>query len=334
MRLPCPAVPRHEMRVFTDPEIRSLLQPAEVVDAIEAAFRRDYAKTAVMPVRTQVEVEGDGVLLVMPCFESAVPALGAKLVTLFGKAAERLQANYLLFEPASGKLLALMAANCLTDLRTAATSALATRHMARVEARVLGIFGTGRQARAHIEVMTALWRFERVLVCGSNAERSRAFADAMANELKVEVAPADACLCASQADIICTCTTSSTPVLEASWLRTGTHLNLVGAFRPHTREVDSETVRRARIIVDTYEGALAEAGDLLIPMSEGVISRDSVVADLHEVVSGKKAGRTSADEITLFKSVGCALEDLVTAMLAFQKAERARERMKCGGNTT
>jgi len=170
--------------------------------------------------------------------------------------------------------------------------------------------------------MTAVWQFERVLVCGSSAERSRAFAAAMANELGLAVEPADARSCASQSDVICTCTNSSTPILEGQWLRPGTHLNLVGAFQPDKREVDSETMRRARIVVETYESALAEAGDLLMPMRKGVISREHVFADLHEITSGKKAGRTSADEITVFKNLGCALEDLVAATLACQKAEQ------------
>ena len=158
------------MRVFTDSDIRSLLDPAEVVEAIEAAFARDYRSTVVMPVRTRVDLTG-GALLVMPCYDSAVPGLGTKLVTSFENVAERVQASYVLLDPVSGKLRALMAANYLTDVRTAATSAVATRHMARRDAKVLGVFGTGRQARSHIEVMTAVWQFERVLVCGSSSNR-------------------------------------------------------------------------------------------------------------------------------------------------------------------
>lgn len=311
------------MRIFSDSDIRSLLHPAEVVEAIEAAFARDYHATAVMPVRTHVEVAGHGVLLVMPCYDSAVPGLGVKLVTFFEKAPgpERLQATYVLLDPASGKLRAQMAANYLTDVRTAATSAVATQHLARKDAKVLGVFGAGRQARAHIEAMTAVRRFDRVLVCGSRTERSREFATAIASERGLTVEPSDARSCASQADVICTCTTSSTPVLEGKWLRPGTHLNLVGAFQPGKREADSETMRRGRIVVETYESALVEAGDLLIPMREGVIGREQVIADLHEIASGKKIGRTSADQITVFKNLGCALEDLITATLAYQKAE-------------
>jgi ornithine cyclodeaminase/alanine dehydrogenase-like protein (mu-crystallin family) len=309
------------MRIFTDSEIRSLLRPAEVVDAIEAAFARDYSSTLVMPVRSRVELAGRGVLLIMPCYDSAVPGLGTKLLTYLDDAAERVQASYVLLDPANGKLRALMEANYLTDVRTAATSAVATRHMARRDAKVLGVFGTGRQARSHIEVLAAILRFERLLVCGSSPERSRTFAAAMSKQPGLALEPADARTCASQSDVICTCTTSSTPVFDGKWLRPGTHLNLVGAFQPEKREADSEAIRRARIVVEAYETALAEAGDLLIPMREGVISREHIVADLHELASGKKAGRTSPDEITIFKNLGCALEDLVTATLAFRSSE-------------
>ncbi len=122
-----------------------------------------------------------------------------------------------------------------------------------------------------------------------------------------------------ESDVLCTCTTANEPLFDGRLLRPGTHLNLVGTFQDRTREVDDETVKRARVVVDTYEGAMAEAGDLLIPLRNGVIARDHILADLHELASGRKTGRTAPDDITLFKSVGCALEDLVTAMLAYKK---------------
>jgi alanine dehydrogenase len=307
--------------MLTDFDVRSLLDPGEVMDAVEHAFRTSYGSTAIMPVRSRMEVPG-GVLLTMPCFDSSLPALGAKLVTFLANAPQRVRANYVLLDPADGSLKALMEANHLTDLRTAATSAIATRLMTRRDAQVLGIFGTGRQARAHLEVLPSVRPFKRFLVCGSNPQRSREFAATMSKELRLQIEPADARACASQADIICTCTTAGKPVLEGRWLRPGTHLNLVGSFAPSTREVDSETMRRARIAVETYEGALAEAGDVMLPMREGVITRESIVADLHELTSGKKQGRTSEDEITVFKNLGCALEDLVTAALVWKKAAR------------
>lgn len=123
--------------------------------------------------------------------------------------------------------------------------------------------------------------------------------------------------------MICTCTTSPEPVFRGEWLRPGTHINLVGAFQPHTRECDDETMRRARIVVDTYEGALAEAGDILLPLASGAIQREQIVADLHELASGKRQGRTAPEDITVFKSVGCALEDLVTAHWIYQRAKHS-----------
>jgi ornithine cyclodeaminase/alanine dehydrogenase-like protein (mu-crystallin family) len=209
----------------------------------------------------------------------------------------------------------MASANYLTDLRTAATSAVATKCLAGEDARVLGIFGTGRQARAHIQVLPLVRRFERVLVCGNHPAQAREFATQMSQEINRPVESVDAQTCVTQSDVLCTCTTSQLPLFDGNLLRPGTHLNLVGAFQPHAREVDSHTVQRAHVVVDTYDGALAEAGDLLIPTKEGVISRDHIAADLHELLTGKKQGRTTSSEITLFKSVGCGLEDLVTAEL-------------------
>jgi ornithine cyclodeaminase/alanine dehydrogenase-like protein (mu-crystallin family) len=142
----------------------------------------------------------------------------------------------------------------------------------------------------------------------------------MKPEHSMKIEAVDAETCARESDVLCTCTTSGVPLFDGWWVRPGTHLNLVGAFQPETREVDDETVKRARVVVDTYDGALAEAGDLLIPLKNGAIHRDHVVADLHEIASGKKQGRTSHEDITLFKSVGCALEDLVTAQLIYRRA--------------
>ena len=208
-----------------------------------------------------------------------------------------------------------MEANYLTDLRTAATSAVATDLLARKDAETLGIFGSGRQAEAHLAALPRVRNFKRFLVCGSGRSDLSAFCEKMKTELAIQIEPASAETVARESDVICTCTTASEPLFDGTWLRPGTHLNLVGAFQPETREVDDITVKRARVVVDTYDGALAEAGDLLIPIKSGAIDRSHIMADLHEIASGKKPGRIHQDDITLFKSVGCALEDLVTAKL-------------------
>jgi ornithine cyclodeaminase len=140
----------------------------------------------------------------------------------------------------------------------------------------------------------------------------------MKMEHGLEIEPASAETLARESDVICTCTTACEPLFDGNALRAGAHLNLVGAFQPETREVDGATVRRARVVVDTYEGALQEAGDVLIPIRSGMVDRSHIIADLHEIAGGKKPGRTRPDEITLFKSVGCALEDLVTAQQIYE----------------
>jgi alanine dehydrogenase len=231
------------------------------------------------------------------------------------------QAVYELLDPQTGIAVVRMEANYLTDVRTAATSAVATDLLARADVETVGIFGSGRLATAHLAALPRVRKFKRFLVCGSGRSDVAAFCGKMKDELGINVESVNAETVARESDVICTCTTAHEPLFDGNWLRPGTHLNLVGAFQPETREVDDITVKRARVVVDTYDGALQEAGDLLIPIKNGTINRSHVVADLHEIASGKKAARTTADSITLFKSVGCAMEDLVTAQLIYHQVE-------------
>jgi ornithine cyclodeaminase/alanine dehydrogenase-like protein (mu-crystallin family) len=306
------------MHFFSEEQVRQSANPDEIVGAIRKAFARDFHGTLRMPVRTQIELAGS-VLLLMPCFDSELQAAGVKIVSVSPE--QGVNATYALLDASSGKVLAVMEANCLTDQRTAATSAVATDLLARQEVRCLGVFGSGRQAVAHLTILRRVRDFRQFFVCGSPRSDLGAFTARMKTEHGIQIEAVDAETCARESDVLCTCTTSPEPLFHGEWLRPGAHLNLVGAFQPETREVDDETVRRARIVVDTYEGALAEAGDLLIPMKKGTIDASHVIADLHQIVSGQKIGRTGADDITLFKSVGCALEDLVTAKLVFEKRQ-------------
>lgn len=304
------------MQLLTEDEVRKRLDPDRVIAAIESAFRDRYPST-IIPVRANLQMSG-GIFLTMPCYDSAGHVLGLKLVVVQEKprrSEDRTQATYMLLDPQTGRPSVIVPANYLTDVRTAATSAVATKFLAREQVKVLGVFGVGRQARAHINVIPRVRRFEQVLVCGRDAETSRDFAQRMSAETGLPVAAADARTCAAESDVLCTCTSSHAPLFDGNLLRAGVHLNLVGTFQPRAREVDSGTVQRARVFVESYEGAPAEAGDLLIPMQEGVIGHTHVAGDLHELASGKKRGRTSPEDITLFKSVGCALEDLATAEL-------------------
>src|SRR5438876_3009822 len=268
------------MITLTEDDVRQRLDPAQVITAIESAFRDRFAST-VIPNRIHLPTT-QGVFLIILCHGHAANAMGMKLVVVQDKPArpeDRIQATYLLFDPNTTRPRRAASANYLTDVRTAATSAIATKFLAREDARVLGVFGTGRQARAHIEVLPLVRRFERVLVCGTDPAQARHLARKMSEEARRRVESTDAATCACQSDVLCNCTSSQVPLFDGKVLRPGTHLNLVGAFQPHAREVDSRTVQRAHVIVDTYDGALAEAGDLLIPIKEGILSRDHIAAD-------------------------------------------------------
>jgi ornithine cyclodeaminase len=304
------------LRNLAQDDVKAALEPTRVIAAIEDAFRDRYPAT-VMPVRTQMKL-AEGIFLMMPCYDREGHGLGMKLVMVVDTPAnpdQKLHATYLILDSATGHPTLSMPAAYLTEIRTAATSAVATKFMAREDVRVLGIFGTGRQARAHLQVLRHVRNFQHFLVSGSDPGRSKEFAAEMARDLGAPVESVYSRACASESDVLCTCTTSPNPLFDGHLLRAGTHLNLVGSFQPHTREVDDTTIQRSRVVVDTFEGALAEAGDLLIPLNKGHINRDKILADLHQVVSRRKTVRTRSDEITLFKSVGCALEDLAAAEL-------------------
>lgn len=305
------------MRLYSESQVRSAVTADQVIQAIRSAFTRGFA-TLRMPARTMLELDG-ALLLVMPCYDSALNAAGVKLVSVSAKVG--VHAIYELLDPATGISIARMEANYLTDLRTAATSAVATDLLARKDAETLGIFGSGRQAIAHLTVLPSVRKFKRFLVCGSGRSDLKAFCVKMKQEHALDVETVDAQTVAKESDVICTCTTVHEPLFDGNWLRLGTHLNLVGAFQPETREVDDKTVERSYVVVDTYEGALQEAGDLLIPIKNGLVQRSHIAADLHEIASGRKPGRANPDQITLFKSVGCALEDLITAQSIYRQVE-------------
>jgi ornithine cyclodeaminase/alanine dehydrogenase-like protein (mu-crystallin family) len=304
------------VKTLTEEEVEARLDPGRLVSVIEEAFRSRYPY-ALIPLRTQMRL-ADGVFLIMPCYDRRRRALGMKLIMVLDNPRTpelKIQAMYLLLDANTGEPMAGMSAAHLTDLRTAAASAVATKYLAREDVRVLGIFGTGRQARSHLRLLRLARNFERFLVSGIDRGQSREFAEEMARELGAPVESVYSRACAAESDVLCTCTTSTTPLFDGHLLRPGTHLNCIGAFRPDTREVDSVTVLRSRVVVDTYEGAFAEAGDLLIPMSEGVITRTHILADLHELLIGMKVVRRDREQITMFKSVGVALEDLAAAEL-------------------
>lgn len=315
------------MLVLSRADLERVLTPIDVIDAMAVAFRRYAEGTCDVPLRTATNVGEDGVLLTMPAaFSDGVAhGLGTKLVSVYprnlGRGHPTVCASYLLMNGSTGQPLAMLEGTFLTAIRTGATSALATRLLARPEARRAACFGAGVQARFQLLCLAAVRPLERVVVVGRDPERARAFVAALGETLGVPVEFGDdRHRAVREAHLIVCATTSATPVVFGADLSPGVHVDAVGAFRPTDRELDSEAIRRARVVVDTYAGALAEAGDVLIPRREGVIGERHVVAELAELVSGRRRGRTGADDITVFKSVGFALEDLATAQLAYDRA--------------
>jgi ornithine cyclodeaminase/alanine dehydrogenase-like protein (mu-crystallin family) len=305
----------------SDAEVGSLLETRNLIPEIRAAFAEGFANVR-MPQRLQVESDR-GMLLIMPCSISGWPICGVKIVTVSSQdlPGGRVKASYLVLDNNSGDTVAFFQADQLTDLRTAATTAVATDMLARQDANVLGIFGTGRQAAAHVAALAAIRRFRRILVTGITMDKSHAFAERMRVLHGLKVTAVDPSTSATSSDVICTCTSSVEPLFAGELLQPGTHLNLIGTFQPHAREVDTVAIQRARVFVDTYEAAFTEAGEILMPLRSGEICREHVRGDLHELVTAKKTGRTSPEDITIFKSVGCGLEDLVAARLVLQGLE-------------
>jgi alanine dehydrogenase len=307
------------LRFYSAADVHAALEFAPLADALARAF----AQGAEVPLRHGHALGGDDRLLLMPAWSPA--ALGIKLVTVMPENAARgartVHALYVLCDRTTGEPRAVLDGAALTLRRTAAASALAARYLARADADTLLLVGTGElapyMARAHLAVRPAL---RRVLVWGRDAGRACATVDALLADGVPAETVASLSAAAGGAAIVCCATTAREPVVRGAWLAPGTHLDLVGAFTPAMREVDDAAVRAARVVVDTYRGALAEAGDLVQPLQAGVIAREHVVAELAELVRGERAGRQSAAQLTLFKSVGTALEDLAAAQLVVERS--------------
>ncbi len=303
------------IRTVDADELRRGLSMRAAIDALEAAFG-DEDPSAAGPPRSTVQTRA-GSLLLMPA--SGDRGVGVKLVTISegnpAIGAPLIQASYVLFDPATQTPEAVIDGTELTAIRTAAVSGLATRHLANPEARRLVLFGAGTQATSHLEAMVAVRPIEEVVVVSRTAERAvRLVERAASTGLRAWTGGPEA---VEDADLVCTCTTSNTPVFDGALLAAGAHVNAVGAYLPEARELDTETIARGRLVVETREVAMAEAGDVLVPIVEGAIGPEHIVADLAAVVRGA-AVRSSRDDVTVFVSVGMAFEDLVVARAAIE----------------
>jgi ornithine cyclodeaminase/alanine dehydrogenase-like protein (mu-crystallin family) len=307
-------------------DLSRLLDYEKVIEAVAVAFAAYSSGLTQTPLRVGVEPPGsDGVLLAMPCAVAEPPALGAKLVSVFrGNPARGLPtvtSIYVLSDYVTGAPQAVMDGGYLTAIRTAAGSAVATRALALPTTSSLGVFGTGVQARFHVETIRRVRSIDHVRVAATSADKARAFADWVSQTTGLSAAPASPEE-ASAADIVAVCTTSPTRVVVADAVRNGAHLNAVGAFTPSTRELPSSLVARSSVYVDTRAGAFSEAGDLLLATSDSSFTLDSVRGEIGELLLGRVSGRRATDEVTLYKSVGAAFLDAATARLAFEAASQ------------
>jgi ornithine cyclodeaminase/alanine dehydrogenase-like protein (mu-crystallin family) len=315
------------MLLLTRRDVARLLNMPAAIAAVEQAFRSLAQDAVVMPQRAATPIAPHhGLHLSMPVFvDDHGGTLAVKIVTVYGDNPARglptIQGLLLLHDAATGAALALMDAEHLTAVRTGAASGVATQILARPDAAVVTLFGAGSQAGPQLEAMAAVRPVRQAYVVTRTGRRDAAFAAGMTTRLGIPVIPtSDRRTAVQAADIICTATNSMEPVFDGAWLRPGTHINAVGAYTRAMRELDAATVAASRVIVDHRTAAAAEAGDILIAQAEGAIGPDHVAGSLGDVLLGTVVGRTTAEEITLFKSVGLAVQDAAVAAQVYAAA--------------
>lgn len=312
--------------LLSEQDVRIVLPMPDLIQAMETALARFSSNEVTQPLRIVIEVGLQKAFVgVMPAFIDDPAMLGTKVVSVFGSnAAVGLPthlATIVLLDPMTGELLAIMDGRYITEARTAAVSAVSVKRLAREEAACLAIIGSGVQARSHLEAIASVRHLHEIRVWSRSLENRTAFAREMRPRTTATIKVATSAREAVEgADIIVLATASREPVVQSGWISNGAHVCAVGACRPDQREMDSALVARGRVFVDSRTGALAEAGDIILAMKDGAINEQHVAGELGEVVIGKIAGRTSPDDVTIFKSLGMAVEDVAAAHLAYVKA--------------
>ena len=318
-----------QIRILTGEEVRLALPMAEAIEAMKEAYRQLSAGMASVPLRTRIDVaKQKGAALFMPALLHTTGALAVKIVNVFPQNADlglpTIHAVVVVIDPDTGLPLALLEGGSLTAIRTGAASGAATDLLARSDARQVAIFGSGVQARTQLEAVCTVRNIEEAWVYSTDMEGAQTFADEMGGagpippQIMVAGEPIEAL---ASADVICTATTSLSPVFSGQDLKLGTHINAIGAYTPEMQELDEHTVEQAYVVVDSRQAVLEEAGDLIIPIQMGLIREDHIRAELGEIVSGDAQGRSTENQITLFKSVGVAVQDAAAAGLALRRAE-------------
>lgn len=314
--------------ILSGDDVRQALPMRQAIDAMRRAFTQLSTGQANVPLREALRVPRyKGVTLFMPAYLAADDQMAVKIASVFednpAKGLPLIHSLVVVVNTSTGEPNAVMDGTYLTALRTGAASGVATDLLAREDVQTVAIFGAGAQGRTQLEGLCAVRPIQKAWVYDVVSERADAFVAEMGQRLslsvKVASTPTEA---VHQADVICTATTSSSPVFNNADLRPGTHINAMGAYTSKMQEIPVETVLRARVVIDHRAASLAEAGDLLIPLRQGLMTEDDIYAELGEITAGLKPGRVSVEGITLFKSVGVAVQDVAAANAALQAARR------------
>lgn len=314
------------MLILSEKEVAKLIDIDELIGALEQAHLQYSTGKAVMPVRLVVPLpQIQGRITSMPGYLNEDKALGMKVVTYFQDNPKRglpaILATIMLFSSETGKMIAAMDGTYITTIRTACASAMATKVLAKAATPTLGMLGAGVQARAHIEALARVRKLARIKIyspSGTSAAKIKTEMEESAG-FPIEVA-ASAEAVVRDADLLVTVTTAKEPIVQSAWLKPGVHVNAVGSHRPDLREIDGETLARAKVVVDSREAIMGECGDILLALKEKSVGEKVIHGEIGEVLAGTKSARTSADEITLYKSVGIAIQDVATAQLVYRKA--------------
>jgi len=312
--------------VLTREDLESLLSMRECIDVIDQAQQEFSAGNVVMPVRLTTTVPERGNHLAMPALLPGMNAFGIKCITIFptnpSRGAPTLRGVAILNDPDDGATLAIMDAAYLTAIRTPATTAVATRALANPDASELAIIGAGVQAGTHLWGMTEVRPIRTVRVSAATREEADQYvATHGPRHPDISIVAVDTPEEAIRgADIVCTVSASTEPVTNLAWLKPGCHINGIGSHSPHAREVDGETMAAARVVVDSRDATLRECGDCMIPIEEGLFGAEHVSDEIGEVLAGTKPGRTSHDQITIYQSVGLAIQDIAAAKLVYDRA--------------
>ena len=316
-----------KIRFLSAEDLEKSISMAEAIRAVKEAFLQLSNGQAIVPLRTPMPLaDRDGGALFMPVYLPESEQIGLKAVSVFAENPQKglpmIHALFLIMDGRDGRPLAVMDGEYLTALRTGAASGLATDLLARRGARTVAVIGTGVQGRTQLEAVCAVRPIERAYAIDLDRDKAEAFAREMSDQLAIPVVAAKEEQALPDCDVLCTATPATRPVFSDRLLKSGVHVNAVGSYQPEMCEIPPETVVRARVIVDSRAACMAEAGDLIQPIEAGLIGESHILGEIGEIAAGTSEGRTSEDQITLFKSVGNAVQDLSTASRALVRAEQ------------